>query len=55
MTPADFKDLCKSTGMTQKALAEFCGVTPKTFSNYTTGKSPVPVAVWKLVETRKIK
>lgn len=51
----DFKALCKSTGMTQKALAEYCGKTPKTFSNYVTGKSPVPIAIWRMVEERKLK
>lgn len=50
-----FDELCKSTGMTQKALAEYCGKTPKTFSNYVTGKSPVPMAIWKLVEQRRLK
>ena len=50
-----FGELCDSTGMTQKALAEYCGKTPKTFSNYVTGKSPVPIAIWKLVEQRRVK
>lgn len=55
ITPEDFKALCKSTGMTQKALAAYCGKTSKTFSNYVTGKTPVPLAIWRLVEERKIK
>ena len=50
-----FGELCESTGMTQKALAAYCGKTPKTFSNYVTGKSPVPLAIWRLVEERKLK
>lgn len=50
-----FGELCDSTGMTQKALAEYCGKTSKTFSNYATGKTPVPLAIWRLVEERKLK
>lgn len=50
-----FGELCDSTGMTRKALAAYCGKTSKTFSNYVTGKSPVPMAIWKLVEQRRLK
>ena len=49
-----FGKLCDSTGMTQKALAEYCGKTPQTFCNYLKGKTPGPLSVWRLVEQRKL-
>lgn len=50
-----FDELCKSTGMTKKALAAYCGTTPQTFNNYISGKHPVPIAIWRMVEERKLK
>lgn len=50
-----FDDLCKSTGMTKKALSAYCGVTPQSFNNYISGKHPVPIAIWRMVEERKLK
>ena len=49
-----FNELCHSTGMTKKALAAYCGVSPQSFSNYISGKHPVPIAIWRLVEQRKL-
>lgn len=50
-----FNELCRSTGMTKKALSAYCGVSPQTFNNYISGKHPVPIAIWKMVEERKLK
>ena len=50
-----FDELCKSTGMTKKALSAYCGTTPQTFNNYISGKHPVPIAIWRMVEERKLK
>lgn len=50
-----FNGLCKRTGMKKKELAAYCGVTPRTFSNYIKGNSTVPVSVWRMVEERKLK
>ena len=50
-----FNELCRSTGMTKKALAAYCGVTPQSFNNYISGKHPVPIAIWRMVEVRKLK
>lgn len=50
-----FNELCRSTGMTKKALAAYCGVSPQSFNNYRSGKHPVPVAIWRMVEGRKLK
>lgn len=46
----EFAKMCKKTGMTRKAIAGYCGITPATLWNYTSGKSPVPAAVWRSVE-----
>lgn len=45
-----FCEMCKATGLKKSAIAKMCGVTPNTISRYCTGFSPVPQAVWKLVE-----
>lgn len=50
-----FDELCRSTGMTKKALAAYCGVSPQTFNNYISGKHPVPIAIWRMVEERRLK
>lgn len=50
-----FDELCRSTGMTKKALSAYCGVTPQSFNNYISGKHPVPIAIWRMVEERKLK
>lgn len=50
-----FNELCRSTGMKKKELAAYCGVTPRTFSNYIKGNSTVPISVWRMVEERKLK
>lgn len=45
-----FNDLCKRTGMKKSTLAILCGVTPQTFSRYCNGITPVPPAIWKIVD-----
>lgn len=50
-----FDELCRSTGMTKKSLADYCGITPVTLWNYRIGKTPVPISIWKMVEERKLK
>lgn len=45
-----FNDLCKKSGMRKSALAALCGVSVSTFSRYCNGASPVPAAVWQVVD-----
>jgi hypothetical protein len=45
-----FNDLCKRTGMKKSVLAILCGVTPQTFSRYCNGITPVPPAIWRIVD-----
>ena len=45
-----FNDLCKRSGMKKSSLAILCGVTPQTFSRYCNGITPVPPAIWRIVE-----
>ena len=49
-----FRDLCDQTGMTCGALATFAGVSQQTLSNYRSGVTCCPRAVWRLVESRKM-
>ena len=45
-----FNDLCKRSGMKKSSLAILCGVTPQTFSRYCNGVTPVPPAIWRIVD-----
>ena len=45
-TPAELARLIRRTGMKKAALAEACGKTPCTISNYLAGRSPIPSLVW---------
>lgn len=49
-TAENFNEMCKATGLKKQALAAMVGRTPVAFSRYCTGKTPVPEAIWKLVE-----
>ena len=49
-----FRALCDQTGMTCGALAAFAGVSQQTLSNYRSGVTCCPRAVWRLVESRKM-
>jgi hypothetical protein len=45
-----FNDLCKRSGMKKSSLAILCGVTASTFSRYCSGITPVPLAIWRIVD-----
>jgi len=49
-TPAELARLIRRTGMRKAALAEACGKTPCTISNYLAGRSPIPPLVWDRIE-----
>ena len=51
---AAFNELCASTGMKKKALAQICGKNVATFSRYCSGQVPVPLLVWNKVNEFKI-
>ena len=51
---AAFNELCASTGMKKKALAQICGKNVATFSWYCSGQVPVPLLVWNKVNEFKI-
>ena len=45
-----FDEMCTKTGLKKSAIAKMCGVTPNTISRYCSGASPIPEAIWRLVE-----
>lgn len=45
-----FNDLCGKTGMKKQVLATLCGKTTVSFSRYCNGVTPVPFAIWRIVE-----
>lgn len=49
-----FRKLVKRTGLKQIAIADLCGVSDDTISNYCHGRTSVPRAVWRLVESRAL-
>jgi hypothetical protein len=51
---AAFNELCASTGMKKKALAQICGKDAATFSRYCSRAIPVPMLVWEKVKGFKI-
>ena len=52
---AAFNELCASTGMKKKALAQICGKNVATFSRYCSGAIPVPVLIWDRVKEFVVK
>lgn len=48
-SPVAVCDACDATGMTQLELADRLGVTDRQLRNYRTGETPMPFAVWYLL------
>lgn len=51
----EFRRICDETGLKLGALAGILGVTPKTLSNYSSGKTAPPPTVWREVAARRLK